>query len=51
LRLSACLRRDAALRIEVLRVFEANFRVYGVREVWRQGSARSSMSPAARSPD
>ena len=29
-------RRDAALRIEVRRVFEANFRVYGVRKVWRQ---------------
>jgi len=34
LRLSA--RRDAVLRIEVRRVFEANFRVYGVRKVWRQ---------------
>ena len=36
LRLSARARRDAALRIEVRRVFEANFRVYGVRKVWRQ---------------
>jgi transposase InsO family protein len=36
LRLSARVRRDAALRIEVRRVFEANFRVYGVRKVWRQ---------------
>ena len=29
-------RRDAALRIEVRRVFDANFRVYGVRKIWRQ---------------
>jgi transposase InsO family protein len=36
MRLSARARRDAALRIEVRRVFEANFRVYGVRKVWRQ---------------
>jgi len=36
LRLSARARRDVALRIEVRRVFESNFRVYGVRKVWRQ---------------
>ena len=36
LRMSARVRRDAALRIEVRRVFEANFRVYGMRKVWRQ---------------
>ena len=35
-RLSARDRRDAALKEEVRRVFEANFRVYGVRKVWRQ---------------
>ena len=29
-------RRDAALKEEVRRAFEANFRVYGVRKVWRQ---------------
>jgi putative transposase len=29
-------RRDAALKIEIGRVYEANFRVYGVRKVWRQ---------------
>jgi transposase InsO family protein len=29
-------RRDAELRAEVRRVFEANFGVYGVRKVWRQ---------------
>ena len=36
LRLSARARRDVALRIEVRRVFDANFHVYGVRKVWRQ---------------
>src|SRR3954466_12256323 len=29
-------RQDAALKIEVRRVFDENFRVYGVRKVWRQ---------------
>ncbi|MFH6784914.1 MULTISPECIES: IS3 family transposase [Methylobacterium] len=29
-------RSDAALMIEIQRVFEANFRVYGVRKIWRQ---------------
>jgi transposase InsO family protein len=29
-------RRDAALKTEIRRVFEANFGVYGVRKVWRQ---------------
>lgn len=28
--------RDAELRPEIRRVFDANFRVYGVRKVWRQ---------------
>ena len=35
-RLSARARRDATLKIEVRRVFEENFGVYGVRKVWRQ---------------
>ena len=35
-RLSARARGDLALRIEVRRVFDANYRVYGVRKVWRQ---------------
>ena len=35
-RWSARVRRDAALKVEVRRVFEENFRVYGVRKVWRQ---------------
>ena len=29
-------RSDAALMVEIRRVFEENFRVYGVRKVWRQ---------------
>jgi putative transposase len=35
-RLPARARSDAALMAEIRRVFEANFRVYGVRKVWRQ---------------
>lgn len=35
-RLSARARRDACLKVEVRRVFEENFSVYGVRKVWRQ---------------
>jgi putative transposase len=29
-------RRDAALKVEIRRVFDENFRVYGVRKIWRQ---------------
>jgi len=35
-RLPARAKRDAALSVEIRRVFEENFRVYGVRKVWRQ---------------
>lgn len=35
-RLSVRARRDIALKIEIRRVFEENFRVYGVRKIWRQ---------------
>ncbi len=35
-KLSDRTRRDTALRIEVRRVNDANFRVYGVRKIWRQ---------------
>jgi putative transposase len=35
-RASARARRDAELQGQIRRVFEANFRVYGVRKVWRQ---------------
>ena len=35
-RLSDRAKRDEALKIELRRVFEENFRVYGARKVWRQ---------------
>src|SRR3954447_16180980 len=35
-RLPARAKRDAALMVEIRRVYEANFQVYGVRKVWRQ---------------
>ena len=34
--LSARAMQDAVLKIEVRRIFDENFRVYGVRKVWRQ---------------
>src|SRR5690606_3447350 len=35
-RCSARAQRDEELRVEIQRVWETNFRVYGVRKVWRQ---------------
>ena len=35
-KLSARAKRDTALKVEVRRVFEENFSVYGVRKIWRQ---------------
>jgi transposase InsO family protein len=35
-RLPARAKRDAVLKVEVRRVFNENFGVYGVRKVWRQ---------------
>ena len=35
-KLSARARQDAAMKIDIQRVFEENFRVYGVRKVWQQ---------------
>ncbi|MGO7324451.1 IS3 family transposase [Rhizobium ruizarguesonis] len=35
-RLSIRARRDISLKIEIRRVFEQNYRVYGIRKVWRQ---------------
>jgi hypothetical protein len=35
-RLSNRTRRDEALHPKILRVFEENWRVYGVRKIWRQ---------------
>jgi transposase InsO family protein len=43
---SARARRDEVLREEIVRVFKANFEVYGVRKVWKQ-LCREGM-PAAR---
>jgi transposase InsO family protein len=47
-------RRDAGLRDDIRRVFEANFEVYGVRKIWRQlrregiGVARCTVSRLMR---
>jgi putative transposase len=35
-RQSARFRRDAALQVDIKRVWDANFQVYGVRKVWQQ---------------
>jgi len=35
-KLSARAKQDAKLKIEIRRIFDENFRVYGVRKVWRQ---------------
>ena len=35
-RLSVRARRDVCLKVEIRRVLDANYRVYGVRKVWRQ---------------
>ena len=50
-------RRDAMLRREIRRVWEANFGVYGVRKVWRQlgregiGVARCTVARLMRAMD
>ena len=49
-RLPDRLRRDADLKIEIRRVFEENFRVYGVRKVWRQLGGKASAPRAVWSP-
>ena len=45
-RLSARAKRDAALKIEIRRVFEENFGVYGVRKVRRKGIIDVTSWPA-----
>jgi putative transposase len=35
-KLPARLKRDAALQVEIRRVYEENFQVYGARKIWRQ---------------
>ncbi|MGY4463162.1 hypothetical protein ACVWYI_007122 [Bradyrhizobium sp. LB13.1] len=49
-RLSARARQDAALKIEVRCVFDQNFRVYGVRKVWRQLKRGRDRCQYARPP-
>ncbi len=49
-KLPARARRDLALSADIRRVFEANFRVYGVRKVWRQLGREGNGSPGARWP-
>jgi transposase InsO family protein len=44
-RLPARAQRDAVLRVEIQRVWEENFRVYGVRKVWR-ALKREAIDPA-----
>ena len=43
--------RDEALRPEILRVFEENWRVYGVRKFGGSLVVKALMSPAAQSRD
>src|SRR5271170_7562003 len=53
-RLPGRVRRDADLKVEIRRVFEENFRVYGVRKIWRQlrregfSAARCTVAPLMR---
>ena len=46
-RLSARAKRDAALKIEIRRVVEENFGVYGVRKAGGNCDAKALTSPAA----
>jgi len=45
-RISARARRDAFLKVEIRRIYEENFRVYGVRKIWHQ--LRREAIPVAR---
>lgn len=40
-------KRDAPLRSEIRRIWEENFKVYGVRKVWRQLGREGIEWPAA----
>src|ERR1700756_1171969 len=44
-KLSARASRDVALQVEIRRVWEANFQVYGVRKVWRQLQREAIAAP------
>jgi putative transposase len=47
-KLSRRAKRDKALKAQIRRVFEENFRVYGVRKVWRQlAPGKGLRSPGA----
>jgi len=50
-KLSARARQDAALRIDIRRVFEENFRVYGVRKAGNSSSAKALTLPVAQCRD
>ena len=43
--------RDSVLSIEIKRVYDENFQLYGVRKVWRQLQREGTTWPAARSHD
>jgi putative transposase len=44
-KLSPRAHRDVALRVEIRRVWEVNFQVYGVRKVWRQLQREAITAP------
>src|ERR1700739_1206702 len=44
-KLSARASRDVALQVEIRRVWEANFQVYGVRKIWRQLQREAIVAP------
>ena len=46
---SARAHRDDDLRVEIQRVYDANFQVYEPRKVWRDSGGLVWTSPAARS--
>ena len=40
--------RDAELEVEIRRVFDANYQVYGARKVWRQLNREGNIEGRAR---
>jgi putative transposase len=44
-KLSARASRDVALQVEIRRVWEANFQVYGVRKIWRHLQREAIVAP------
>ncbi len=47
-KLSVRARRDASLQADIKRVWDASFRVYGVRKVWRQLQREAIAAPRCR---